>query len=340
MLNQYLNELTQGKHLSREEAARLAEALMAPGNAPALIGALLAALRTKGETAEEIAGFVSGLKRHATPVPAAVSECYDVAGTGGDGAHTRNISTLTAFILAGTGIPIAKHGNRSVSSRCGSADVLHEAGVNIHATASTIGKQLEHCGICFIYAPLAHPAMKHVMEVRRTLQVPSLFNLAGPLSNPMALSGQTVGVYSPQLIRRMGEALVMLGVQRGAVLHGHGGLDEASLSGDNEVLFIEGDRLTPARISGAALDLTPAPVKALRGGSPADNARALTAALSGCPGAYRDAGLLNSAIALYGFGKAETLSDALITARHSLDSGSALNRLEQLKAHSQEGRPQ
>lgn len=332
MLHSYLNTLTQQIHLNEDAAAALSASLIAPGHSPALVGALLAALRTKGESADEVSGFVTGLKSHAIRIPAPDTEIYDVAGTGGDGAHTQNISTLTALILAGTGLVVAKHGNRSVSSRCGSADVLYEAGVNIHATPENIGRQLRECGIGFIYAPLAHPAMKHVMEARKALGIPSIFNLAGPLSNPLKLRGQIVGVYLPELLDLMAAALQRQGVGRGAVIHGHGGLDEASLSGPNNVLFLEDDRLIRAQVSGKELGLEPAPLSALRGGAPSENARSLTAVLAGEKGAFRDAALLNSAIALYGFGKAETLKGALQSARESLDSGNAQMKLKQLIA--------
>lgn len=334
MLQKYLAAITQGTSLSFDEALDLSTTLISPGHPPALVGALLASLRTKKETADEIAGFVTGLKQNAVSIPVMSDEIYDVAGTGGDGAHTQNISTLTALILAGTGLNIAKHGNRSVSSRCGSADVLYEAGVNIHATPDNIGRQLQKCNICFIYAPLAHPSMKNVMEVRKALGIPSIFNLAGPLSNPIALTGQIVGVYSPILMDKMAQVLMRLGMKRGAVIHGHGGLDEASLSGLNSVLFIEDGNLVPAQISGKDLGLKEAPISELRGGAPSENARAMMAVLGGQLGAFRDAALLNSAIALYGFGKAETLGQALQTVRESLDSGSALAKMNQLIAAS------
>lgn len=332
MLQHYLNTLTQQINLTAQEALELSTALMSASHSPALVGALLAALRTKGECADEISGFVTGLKKNAVKISAVQDEIYDVAGTGGDGAHTQNISTLTALILAGTGLTVAKHGNRSVSSRCGSADVLYEAGVNIHATPDNISRQLQECNLCFIYAPLAHPAMKNVMEVRKALAMPSIFNLAGPLSNPVDLEGQVVGVYSYRLMDRMAEVLQMQGMTRGAVIHGHGGLDEASLSGPNAVIFLENDRLVPAQISGKDLGLKSASLSELRGGAPSENAKAMKAVLSGRQGAFRDAALLNSAIALYGFGKAETLGQALQLARESLDSGQAIEKLAQLIA--------
>lgn len=331
MLNNCLRLISTGRSLTRDEAHALSCALMSPGHHPALVGALLAALRTKGETADEISGFVTGLKKHAVTIPLDACDVYDVAGTGGDGAHTQNISTLTALILAGAGVAIAKHGNRSVSSRCGSADVLHECGVNIHAAPGNIAKQLKEGGVCFIYAPLAHPAMKNVMESRKALQMPSIFNLAGPLSNPVSLTGQAVGVYSPELCGKVADVLTQLGMQCGAVIHGHGGLDEASLSGPNTVIFIENGRTVAAEINGKDLGLKEASVAMLRGGSPSENARSMTAVLSGQQGAYRDAVLLNSAIALYGFGKAESLSAALQTARDSLDSQRALACLIRLR---------
>lgn len=332
MLQKYLNTLTQGISLSHQEALDLSVTLISTGHSPALVGALLASLRTKGECADEISGFVSGLKQNAVKISVPKGDIYDVAGTGGDGAHTQNISTLTALILAGAGLTIAKHGNRSVSSRCGSADVLYEAGVNIHATPDNIGRQLKECGICFIYAPLAHPSMKNVMDVRKALGMPSIFNLAGPLSNPIALTGQIVGVYSPTLMDKMANVLKLLGMKRGAVIHGHGGLDEASLSGPNSVLFIEDGHLIPAQINGKDLGLDEASIADLRGGAPSENAKALISVLNGHPGAFRDAALLNSAIALYGFGKAETLGQALQSARESLDSGNALEKLNRLIA--------
>lgn len=189
MLNRCLKTLVGGGSLSYEEAALLSSELIVPGHSPAVVGALLAALRLKGEATEEIAGFVTGLRQNAEHYPITVKEVYDVAGTGGDGAHTQNISTLTALVLAGAGVPVAKHGNRSVSSRCGSADVLQTCGVNIMASPANVARQLAEAGICFIYAPNAHPAMKNVMETRRALQMPSIYNVAGPLSNPPGRDG-------------------------------------------------------------------------------------------------------------------------------------------------------
>lgn len=332
MLQKYLTTLIQGKNLSYEEALGLSTTLITPGHHPALVGALLATFRAKGESADEIAGFVKGLKANAVSIATESHELYDVAGTGGDGAHTQNISTLTALILAGTGLDIAKHGNRSVSSRCGSADVLYEAGVNILAAPENISLQLKRCNIGFIYAPLAHPSMKNVMEVRKALGMPSIFNLAGPLSNPMNLTGQIVGVYREDLLDTMAHVLIRLGMSRGAVIHGHGGLDEASLSGPNSVRFIEDGKLISAQISGKELGLKPAAISELRGGSPTENARSMMTVLQGQTGAFRDAALLNSAIALYGFGKTETLGQGLQIARESLDGGKALEKMNQLIA--------
>lgn len=331
MLNNYLCTLSSGQHLTREEAHGLSSALISPGHHPAMVGAILTALRIKGETADEICGFVTGLKAHAVKIQTPPGDVFDVAGTGGDGAHTQNISTLTALILSGAGITIAKHGNRSVSSSCGSADVLHACGVNINTAPENIARQLREGGMGFIYAPLAHPAMKNVMESRKALRMPSIFNLAGPLSNPVTLAGQAVGVYSSELTGKMADVMVKLGMSCGVVIHGHGGLDEASLSGPNTVIFIEEGRTVSARICAKDLGLKEAPVSMLRGGSPTANARSMTAVLNGAPGAYRDAALLNSAIALYGFGKASSLAEALQTARESLDSSRALDCLNRLK---------
>lgn len=330
MMQEKLSKLTGGADLSHSEAFELSVAMIASGNSSALIGALLAALKTKGEKAQEISGFVAGLRSHAVKIPVIDAEYYDVAGTGGDGAHTLNISTLTAIIMSGAGMNIAKHGNRSVSSRSGSADVLYETGVNIHATPGNIALQLKECGLGFIYAPLAHPAMKNVMETRKALGIPSIFNLSGPLSNPVPLKGQVVGVYSPALLPLMADALQNLGTQCGAVIHGHGGLDEASLSGPNQIIFLENQQQVHASICPSDLGLTEAPISALKGGAPSENSKAMVGALKGERNAYRDAALFNSAIGIYSFGKAETLKDAMAAAVESIDSGRALAKLEKL----------
>ncbi|MBN2897766.1 MAG: anthranilate phosphoribosyltransferase [Clostridia bacterium] len=329
-LTKYLKEVMQGKDLSYEVACEVSTQLMQSDLEAVQVAGLLAALKTKGETYEEISGFAKGLKNHAVTIPTQKDGFYDIVGTGGDGADTFNISTTCAFVLSGSGLDIAKHGNRSVSSKCGSADVLEALGVNIEATADNISIQLDEAGIAFIYAPLAHPSMKRVMPVRRQLGVPTIFNIIGPLANPVELSGQLVGVYKQELVVDMAQSLIRLGVEKGAVVHGAGGLDEATLMGENTVLFIKNGGLKLQKIKGADYGLMMSELADIRGGDAAFNAEIVRSVLKGEKGARRDTVLLNAGIAFYAFDRAVSIEDGILMAAESIDSGRAFEQLEKL----------
>lgn len=334
-IQEYLKQVMSGENLSYEEALAAGSQLMEKALNPIPVAGLLTALKTKGETYEEVAGFAMSLKKNAVSIkPKEYSKgdgFYDVVGTGGDGAHTFNISTTTAFVLAGAGIPVAKHGNRSISSKCGSADVLENLGVDIDATAGQIEKQLGDIGLGFIFAQKAHPAMKNVIDVRRSLGVPTIFNIIGPLANPVTLKGAYIGVYKENLVPIMAKSMVQLGIEYGAVVHGAGGLDEATLLGDNRVAIIKNRDIEHLKINASDYGLEPAPIEALKGGNAEENSQITLDILKGQIGPKRDVVLLNAGIALYAYGKVESIEAGIAKARLSIDSGDALEKLKQLK---------
>ncbi len=326
-LTPYLNALYSGYHLSYDDAIEASTVLMEEEVKSSQVAALLSALKTKGETYEEISGFATGLKNHAILINAEREDFYDIVGTGGDGAHTFNISTTCAFVLSGAGLNIAKHGNRSISSKCGSADVLEALGINIHSTAHNIEHQLNSIGLSFIYAQLAHPSMKNVIQVRRDLGVPTIFNIVGPLANPLKLDGQLVGVYSPLLVTKMANSLIKLGIKKGAVIHGDCGLDEASLCGNNTIAFIRDEQIEFRQVNSAQYGLMNAPLESVKGGNSRENAEIIKKVLSGETGPKRDIVLFNTAIALYAFNKASSIEEGIKIAKRSIDDGHALNSL-------------
>lgn len=329
-LKTYLKDVMKGENLNYEDAAYLATELMAKELNPIQVAGLLTALKTKGETYEEISGFAMGLKNNAITIQSKRKDFYDIVGTGGDGADTFNISTSCAFVLSGAGVNIAKHGNRSISSKCGSADVLEALGVNIQASSELITRQLDEVGLSFIFAPLAHPSMKNVMTVRKSLGVATIFNIVGPLSNPLDLSGQFIGVFKAELVAIMAKSLLQLGIKKGAVVHGAGGLDEASLMGKNTLALIKNGKLEMMTVDGRDYGLSYATLDDLKGGNAEENASILKDILKGIKGPKRDVVLLNTAIALYAFDKAKSIDEGIALAAKSIDSGAALKQLDKL----------
>lgn len=329
-LTPYLKTLLNGEHLDYDTATDVATQLMASELNKVQVAGLLSALKTKGETFEEISGFARSLKNNAIRINSIRDEFYDIVGTGGDGANTFNISTTCAFVLSGAGLNIAKHGNRSISSKCGSADVLATLGVNIESTPKNIEHQLDTIGLSFIYAQLAHPSMKNVIQVRRDLGVPTIFNIVGPLANPVNLAGQLVGVYSPLLVTKMANSLIKLGIKKGAVIHGASGLDEASLSGNNTVAFIKNGQIEFQQINSEEFGLMNAPLELVQGGNREENADILKRILNGETGPTRDIVLLNAGIALYAFDKAPSIAQGIKAAARSIDNGRALKSLHAL----------
>jgi len=296
----------------------------------AQIAEVLLAMKARGETAEEMAGLADYIRDAAT-FPETSLPVLDVCGTGGDGANTFNISSTVAFVLAGLNIPVAKHGNRSVSSRSGSADVLESLNIPIVQSHEAMLADLERTNLSFLFAQHIHPVMKHVMPVRKRLATATIFNQIGPLTNPLKPKRQLIGVYHPSLIEKMATAMRHLGVERGMVVHGAGGLDEASLAGRNDVLFFNGDKVARYTVDPRDVGLMRAPLSALQGGTPAENAATLLAVLNGEKGPARDVVLLNAELALCTYGSVQTLREGVTVATASIDEGHAIRVLKQLQ---------
>ncbi|HME92288.1 MAG TPA: anthranilate phosphoribosyltransferase, partial [Myxococcaceae bacterium] len=299
MLKEAVARLIDRQDLGRKEISGVLEEIFAGRCTPAQIGGFLVALRMKGETPEEIAGAAEAMRRNATRVRVPDGRAVlDTCGTGGDGAHTFNISTAAAFVAAAAGATVAKHGNRSVSSRCGSADVLAAAGVDINAEIRLVERCLEEIGIGFLFAPNLHGVMKHVIGPRRELGVRSIFNLIGPLSNPAAATHQLLGVYQSELVPVLGRTLVALGCERALVVHGEEGLDEISPCGVTRAALVEAGAMRELTIVPEDAGVHPVQLKELRGGEPSENAQTLRAVLNGAEGPIRQAVVLNAAGAI------------------------------------------
>jgi anthranilate phosphoribosyltransferase len=320
-----------GATLSREEAARGFDTMMSGEATPSQMGALLMALRVRGETVEEITGAVTAMRDKMLRV-AAPPDAIDVVGTGGDASGSFNISTCAALIVAGAGVPVAKHGNRALSSRSGAADVLAALGVNIDLSPQGISRCIKQAGIGFMFAPAHHPAMKNVGPTRVELGTRTIFNLLGPLSNPAGVKRQMVGVFSRQWIEPLTLVLKNLGSESVWVVHGSDGLDEITTAGPTYVAALENGTVRTFEITPEELGLERVKSEALRGGSAKDNAQALVDVLKGKVGALRDVAILNAAAALMVAGRANDLKQGLALAQTSIDSGEAAGRLQRLVA--------
>jgi len=325
-----LRTTINGDDLSEQEAHVAMTSIMTGQATSAQIAGFLVALRLKGEQVPEIAGFARAMLDASVSVSPSKRPLVDVCGTGGDGHSTFNISTTVAFVLAGAGLHVAKHGNRSVSSRCGSADVLEALGVRLDMEPKDVACAIDDIGIGFLYAPRFHPAMKHAASPRREMGIRTVFNMLGPLVNPAQSEIQLVGVYDPSLVEPMARVLQRLGCRSGAVVHGAGGMDELSTLGPNHLMRINGANLESVSIDPSALGLPNARIADLRGGDVAENAAILRAVLAGQSGARRNVVLLNAAVALWVAGSADSVTDGLAQATHSVDSGAALDRLDRL----------
>jgi anthranilate phosphoribosyltransferase len=336
VIQQALARVLDGEDLPRADARAVMDEIMRGEATAAQIGGFLVALRAKGETAEEIAGCAEGMRAHVLPVRPRRDDLVDTAGTGGDGAHTLNISTAAALVAAAAGAAVAKHGNRAVSSACGSADVLEALGFRLDLPPERIAESVDRLGFGFMFAPLHHPAMRHAAPVRRELATRTVFNVLGPLTNPAGARAQVVGVYSAPLVRVLAEVLAALGARRAFVVHGAHGIDELSPAGPNLVCEVRGGEVVERTIDPAELGLPRCDPAELRGGPPAENAAALRAVLDGADGGRRSAVLLNAAGAIAAAGHAEDLREGLETAREALDSGAAAARLDELVRYSQE----
>src|SRR3954470_583447 len=337
--------------LSRVEAREGMAAVLTGECTDAQIAAMLIALRMKGETVEEIGGLAEAIRAAAAPLPierapdalavsgtgreALAGECendslIDTSGTGGDAIGTFNISTATALVTAGAGVRVAKHGNRSISSKCGSADVIEALGINIQLSPERAAQCLSEVGICFLFAPNLHPAMTQVQGVRRELRMRTMFNLLGPLTNPAGASGQVVGVYSLDLVEKLAEALSMLGLRRALVVHGLDGLDEITITGITRIAEARDGSVRSYEIQPEDFGLTPATLQEISGGDAAQNAAIIRAVLAGEKSPRRDVVLLNAAAALVAAGKADHIAGAVPLAQRSIDSGAATAKLDAL----------
>ena len=332
-----LAKLLERSDLDRDEARALMDQVMRGEVTPAQIGALLVALRLKGETADEIAGFAEAMRAHVVPVQPSRPDLVDTAGTGGDGAHTLNISTAAALVAAAAGAAVAKHGNRAVSSSSGSADVLEALGFELEQEPDRIARSIDELGFGFMFAPTHHPAMRHAGPVRRELGARTVFNVLGPLTNPAGARAQVVGVYAPELVRTLAEVLARLGARRAFVVHGAAGIDELSPAGPNLVGEVVDGEVREREIDPLELGVPRCDPDELAGGTPAENAAAIRAIFSGHEtGGRRNAVLLNAAGAIAAGGHSEDLREGLELARAALESGAAADRLEQLVAFSRE----
>jgi anthranilate phosphoribosyltransferase len=329
-----LARLLDGEDLSREESRRVMDSIMSGEATPAQIGGFLVALRLKGETADEIAGAAEAMRDHVIPVKPARDDLVDTAGTGGDGGKTFNISTAAALVAAAAGAGVAKHGNRSVSSLSGSADVLEQLGFNLELAPERIAASIDTLGFGFMFAPTHHPAMKHAGPVRRELAARTVFNVLGPLTNPAGARAQVVGVYSPLLVPVIADVLARLGAHRAFVVHGAGGIDELSPAGPNLVCEVVDGEVRSREIDPLDLGIERCDPDELRGGSAEENAGCIREVFAGGNGGRRSAILLNAAGAIAAGGHAADLREGLAIAREAVDSGAAAERLDRLIAFS------
>jgi anthranilate phosphoribosyltransferase len=317
--------------LTRDEAEEAFGIIMAGEATMAQTAGLLMAIRTRGEAVDEIAGAAAAMRAKAAAVKAPKG-AIDIVGTGGDGRGTLNISTAAAFVVAGAGVPVAKHGNRALTSQSGTADALSQLGVNVMVPAEVVQRALDECGICFMMAPMHHSAMKHVMPVRLELGTRTVFNILGPLTNPAGVKYQLTGAFSPHLLRPMAETLRALGTEAAWLVHGSDGTDEISICGPSAVVMVKDGEIAEREVHPEEAGLPLHPFRDIIGGAPEENAVRLRALLNGAEGAYRDAAILNSAAALMIAGRAADLKEGAEIAAESIDSGAAKAKVAALAA--------
>ncbi len=329
MIREAIDILVSGKSLSMEEGKAVMEEIMTGEATPAQFGAFVTALRLKGETIDEIAGMAQVMRDKALKVDFA-GPVVDTCGTGGDGAGTFNFSTAAAFVAAGAGLTIAKHGNRAMSSQCGSADVLEALGVKIELTAEQVQQCLEQVGMGFMFAPMFHPAMKYAAGPRREIGIRTVFNILGPLTNPARAQYQVLGVADPKLAPKMAESLQRLGSKHALVVHSNDGLDELSLCGPTKVYELANSNIKEYVLNPEDLDLSRCNLNDIRGGSAQENAEVLVQVMNGAKGPIRDMVAFNAAAAVVAGEKASDLKDGLAMAYKAIDSGAAQDKVEQL----------
>ena len=341
MIVEAIRRVVDGNDLSREEAFAVMDAIMSGQATDAQIAGFLTALRMKGETVEELIGFARVMREKVSPVKtrhrvqASLSGTdremlVDTCGTGGDATGTFNVSTATAFVVAGAGVPVAKHGNRSVSSLCGSADVVEALGVRLDLPPERVGRCVDEVGIGFCYAPLLHKAMKYVMLARKEIRIRTVFNILGPLTNPAHALAQVIGVYDGRLTEVMAQVLKELGTVRAFVVHGEDGLDEISNTSESRVSELRHNEVRTYTVRPEDFGLSRARMTDLQGGSAADNAEIIHRILKGERGPKRDIVLLNAGAAVAAGGKADDIPAGMTMAQHSIDSGAALDKLNRL----------
>ena len=335
-LQHYITRTASGEHLLFDEMVEAARLVFNEETPKEQIEAFLLALSAKGETAHEIAGLASVMRIHALPVQVPEGIYIDNCGTGGDGLQSFNISTTSAFVLAGGGLLVAKHGNRKVSSLSGSSDVLEALGIGLLSTLDQTAELLKQEGIAFLHAPTIHPRLKRIGEVRRAIGRPTIFNLVGPLTNPVPLKTQFVGINRPDFTTDYAEVLHMLGRERAVVVSGAHGMDEASLEGENTFVLLDHGDILPFKLRAEDVGLTPQPLSAIRGGNAEENAVIMRELLAGKQSAYFDTVVLNAGIGFFAYGLAETMKEGIDLAKDSIFSGRAMEKLEAVIAYSQQ----
>ena len=336
-IREAIQTVVAGAHLSEAQAAAVAAEIMRGQATSAQIAALLVALRVKGETVDEISGFARAMRAGATAAPARSDDLVDTCGTGGDGARTFNISTVAALVAAGAGCKVAKHGNRSVSSRCGSADVLAALGVDIEMSPERAARCIDEIGVGFLFAPQYHPGARHAAGPRREIGVRTIFNMLGPLLNPAGAQRQVMGVYGVGLTEPIARVLGRLGSRHSLVVCGEDGLDEITLSGRTFVAELRDGTVRSFTLTPQELGLAPAPTAALRGGDAAENARIAREVLAGARGPCRDAVLANAGAAIYVAGRADDVAEGVRRAAEAIDRGRAHSVLDALVQRSRAG---
>jgi len=330
MFRENLNKIIQRKDLNETEMSQMITEIFSGDITDAQTGAFMAALATKGETFEELAGAAKAMRRKARRIQNSSATIVDTCGTGGDGANTFNISTTTAFVVAGCGVTVAKHGNRSVSSQCGSADLLEALGVKIDSAPELVEEAVAEIGIGFLFAPVFHGAMRFAAKARKEVGLRSIFNMLGPLTNPAAANCQLLGVYAPELTEMFANALKLLGARRAFVVHGHDGMDEISVCAPTRVSELKDGLIRTYDITPEQVDIKQAGADELAGGDPQTNAGITNRILKGEKGPGRDVVLLNAAAALVAAGKADDFKAGVRLAEGSIDTGAAQDKLQAL----------
>jgi len=336
MFRQNLNKIVQKKNLNEEEMSQMLTEILSGNLTDAQIGAFMAALATKGETFEEVAGAARAMRRKAVRIQTSATAVVDTCGTGGDGLNTFNISTTTAFVVAGCDVIVAKHGNRSVSSKCGSADVLEKLGIKLDTAPEIVEEAVREIGIGFLFAPLYHSAMRFAANARKEVGLRSIFNMLGPLTNPAAANCQLLGVYAPELTEMFANALRLLGTKRAFIVHGHDGLDEISVCAPTRVSELNDGMIRTYDITPEQFFGKTAKQEDMAGGNPEENAEITKNILSGAKSPKRDVVVLNASAALVAAGKADDLKSGIKMAEAAIDSGKAMEKLKALAEYTQE----